>query len=132
MGGLTEQWLDREVGDWHRFKNRRQISSYLGLCPSENSSGQRHQQGSVTKCGNPRLRWALAETAWRLLRFQPDYRLVKKWKPRLLRPARHAGPPKAGVGGIGTGIRRGLVAAVHRPDHSAETGTTNGCLKTKR
>jgi transposase len=84
MGGLTEQLLDREVGDWHRFRNRRQVSSYLGLCPSENSSGQRQYQGSVTKCGNPRLRWALAEMAWRLVRFQPDYRLTQKWKPRLL------------------------------------------------
>jgi transposase len=44
MGGLTEQLLDREVGDWTRFKNRCQVSSYLGLCPSENSSGQRHQR----------------------------------------------------------------------------------------
>ena len=90
MGGLTEQLLDREVGDWTRFKNRRQVSSYLGLCPSENSSGQRHQQGHVTQCGNPRLRWALAEMAWRLIRFQPEYRLVKKWKPRLADP--HATP----------------------------------------
>ena len=86
MGELTEQVLDREVGDWTRFKNRRQVSSYLGLCPSENSSGQRQQQGSVTKCGNPRLRWALAEMAWRLIRYQPDYRLTKKWKTRLLDP----------------------------------------------
>lgn len=90
MGGLTEQLLDREVGDWTRFKNRRQVSSYLGLCPSENSSGQRQQQGHVTKCGNPRLRWALAEMAWRLLRYQPEYRLVKKWRPRFLDP--HATP----------------------------------------
>ena len=90
MGGLTEQLLDREVGDWHRFNNRRQVSSYLGLCPSENSSGQRHQQGHVTKCGNPRLRWALTELAWRLVRFQPDYRLTQKWQPRLLDP--HATP----------------------------------------
>ena len=90
MGGLTEQLLDREAGDWTRFKNRRQVSSHLGLCPSENSSGQRHQQGHVTKCGNPRLRWALAEMAWRLIRFQPEYRLTQKWKPRIADP--HATP----------------------------------------
>jgi transposase len=63
MGALSEQVIQREVGDWHRFKNRRQVSSYLGLCPSEKSSGPRQQQGSVTKCGNPRLRWALCELA---------------------------------------------------------------------
>jgi transposase len=77
LGELTEQIIAREVGDWRRFRNRRQVGSYLGLCPSEKSSGQRHQQGSVTKCGNPRLRWALCEAAWRLLKYQPEYRLCK-------------------------------------------------------
>jgi len=84
MGPLTQQVLDREATDWHRFKNRRQISSYLGLCPSQNSSGQRQHSGSVTKCGNPRLRWVLVEMAWRLVRFQPDYWRVRKWKNRWL------------------------------------------------
>ena len=83
MGPLTEQILQREAADWSRFKNRRQVSSYLGLCPSENSSGSRQQQGHITKSGNPRLRWALCEIAWRLLRWQPDYRGVKKWRQRL-------------------------------------------------
>jgi transposase len=83
MGRLTEQILQREAADWSRFKNRRQVSSYLGLCPSENSSGPRQQQGHITKSGNPRLRWALCELAWRLLRYQPNYRGVKKWRRRL-------------------------------------------------
>jgi len=69
-----------------RFKNRRQVSSYLGLCPSENSSGPRQQQGPITKSGNPRLRWVLCELAWRLLRWQPDYRGVKKWRQHLAGP----------------------------------------------
>jgi len=80
LGRLTEQILAREACDWSRFQNRRQVSSYLGLCPSENSSGPRHRQGHLTKTGNPRLRWALCEMAWRLLRYQPDYRGVKKWR----------------------------------------------------
>jgi transposase len=80
MGRLTEQILWREACDWSRFQNRRQVSSYLGLCPSENSSGARHRQGHISKNGNPRLRWALCETAWRLLCYQPDYRGVKKWR----------------------------------------------------
>ena len=94
MGGLTEQLLDREVGDWTRFKNRRQVSSYLGLCPSENSSGPRHQQGHVTKCGNPRLRWAFGEAAWRRLRDQPNYRLCKKWRAQILDPQTPGGRKK--------------------------------------
>ena len=56
LGKLTTVTLGREVCDWHRFKNRRQIASYTGLCPGEHSSGAKRVQGSVTKHGNPRLR----------------------------------------------------------------------------
>jgi transposase len=83
MGPLSEQVLQCEALDWNRFNNSRQVSSYLGLCPSENSSGPRQQKGHITKSGNPRLRWALCEMAWRLLRWQPEYRGVKKWGPHL-------------------------------------------------
>ena len=84
MGPLTEQILEREVGDWGRFKNRRQVSSYLGLCPSEYSSGGSQRKGGITKAGNGRLRQALCQIAWRLLAYQTDYWLVKKWQPQLL------------------------------------------------
>jgi transposase len=86
LGALTEQILQREACDWKRFQNRRQVSSYLGLCPSENSSGARQHQGHVTKSGNPRLRWALCEAAWRLVRYQPGYRGVLKWRKYLVGP----------------------------------------------
>lgn len=96
VGALTAHIVDREVGDWHRFGNRRQVSSYTGLCPSEHSSGGRQSQGSVTKSGNAGLRWALCEMAWRLLVWQPEYRLVKKWGPMLLN-ARTTGRKKKQV-----------------------------------
>src|SRR5262245_7877764 len=38
-GRLQRASLEREIGVWQRFKNRRQVSSYLGLCPSQNSFG---------------------------------------------------------------------------------------------
>jgi transposase len=104
LGQLTEQILVREVGDWTRFKNRRQVGSYLGLCPSEHSSGQRHQQGSVTKCGNPRLRWALCEAAWRLLKYQPGYRLCRKWRGQILDPRTLGGRKKQLVVALARGF----------------------------
>jgi transposase len=73
LGALTAATIDAEVLDWSRFKNRRQIASYTGLCPGESSSGARRRQGAVTKHGNPRLRHALVEAAWRLAQWQPDY-----------------------------------------------------------
>lgn len=94
LGALSQQIIEREVGDWHRFQNRRQVSSYLGLCPSEKSSGARQQHGHITKCGNPRLRWALCEAAWRLLKFQPEYRLCQKWRARIIDPQTPGGRKK--------------------------------------
>lgn len=86
LGKLTYEILEREVVDWHRFKNRRQVASYTGLCPREDSSDQRRFQGSINKHGNPRLRPALVEAQWRLCFFQPEYRLVQKWGPLLRDP----------------------------------------------
>jgi transposase len=82
LGKMTSVIIDREIGDWRRFNNRRQIASYTGLCPGEYSSGQKRLQSCVTKHGNPRLRAALVELAWRMVRFQPHYRAVRKWQHR--------------------------------------------------
>src|SRR5207248_9170196 len=54
LGKMTSVIIDREIGDWCRFNNRRQIASYTGLCTGEYSSGQSRLQGCVTKHGNPR------------------------------------------------------------------------------
>lgn len=86
LGKLTSEILEREVADWQRFKNRRQVASYTGLCPSEDSSSHRRFQGSINKHGNRRLRPVLVECSWRLCVFQPEYRVVKKWRPELLNP----------------------------------------------
>lgn len=83
FGALSVELLRREVCDWGRFQNRRQVGSYFGMCAAENTSGDRQHQGSITKTGNPRGRHVLIETAWRVLNFQPDYRLVKKFAPRI-------------------------------------------------
>ena len=73
MGALSTALIDAEVFDWSRFGNRRQVGSYTGLCPSEDSSDRRRRQGAVTKHGNPRVRHQLVEAAWRLAQWQPDY-----------------------------------------------------------
>jgi transposase len=87
FGALTSVVIDREVGNWHRFKNRRRVGSYTGLCPGEYSSGDTRVQTCVTKHGNPRLRAALVEAAWRLVRFQPNYQPVVKWRRILAKGA---------------------------------------------
>lgn len=84
LGKLTYEILEREVGDWNRFNNRRQVASYTGMCPREDSSDQRRFQGSINKHGNPRVRTPLVEASWRLIRFQPTYQAVAKWRAVLL------------------------------------------------
>lgn len=84
LGKLTSEILEREVADGERFKNRRQVASYTGLCPREDSSSQRRFQGSINKHGNRRLRPVLVEGAWRRLVFQPEYRAVKQWRAVML------------------------------------------------
>jgi transposase len=84
LGALTWVLLSRELLEWERFKNRRQVGSFTGLVASESSSGQSQRQGHITKVGNPRVRALLVELVWRLVHFQPEYRVVKKWRPRML------------------------------------------------
>ncbi len=94
LGALSSVVIDREVGNWARFTNRRQVGSYTGLCPGEYSSGKTRYQSCVTKHGNPRLRATLVETAWRLVRFQPNYRAVVKWRHLLGKGALAPGPAR--------------------------------------
>jgi len=89
MGRLTYQAVETEVANWERFKNRRQVGSYAGLCGGVSDSGQSTAELSITKAGNRRLRTDLVELAWRLLLYQPQYYLVKKWKAVLLNPKAH-------------------------------------------
>lgn len=77
IGALTWVLLQREVCDWHRFKNRRQVASYTGLCPGGHQSGGTRRDGHINRHGNPRVRHLLIELIWRLVRWQPGYPPVK-------------------------------------------------------
>ena len=56
--------LVAELGDITRFANPRQLMAYLGLVPSEHSSGRTRRQGGITKAGNGAARRMLIEAAW--------------------------------------------------------------------
>jgi transposase len=83
-GGLTHALLQRELINLERFKNARQVGNYFGLCPSENSTGDSRRLGPITKHGNPRLRRLMVELAWRIVRFQPKYVALQRWRSVLL------------------------------------------------
>jgi transposase len=60
---LTAFALTVELGDWHRFRPE-SLGPFLGLTPSEHSSGERRRQGAITKAGNGHVRRLLIEAAW--------------------------------------------------------------------
>jgi transposase len=64
MARVTAATLVAELGDITRFANPRQLMAYLGLVPSEHSSGGTRRQGGITKAGNGAARRMLIEAAW--------------------------------------------------------------------
>ena len=75
---LTAFALAVEIGDWNRFTGS-SIASFVGLVPSEHSSGASRVQGSITKTGNTHVRRLLVEAAWQ---HRPAYRPGKVMRDR--------------------------------------------------
>lgn len=64
VGLISAMTVLAELGDISRFDSPRQLMAYLGLVPSEHSSGGTRRQGGITKTGNGHVRRVLVETAW--------------------------------------------------------------------
>jgi transposase len=82
---ITAIGMLSELGDLSRFEHPRQLMAWLGVTPSEHSSGDRRRQGSITKNGNSYARKLLVEAAW-------SYRYPARVSPDIQR--RHEGIPK--------------------------------------
>ena len=61
---LSALGLVTEIGDFSRFSTAAELMAFVGLVPSEHSSGEKRQQGSITKVGNSHVRRLLVEAAW--------------------------------------------------------------------
>jgi len=84
VGPITATAFVATLDDVGRFRHAHQVMSYLGLVPSERSSGERQHRGRITKAGSPRVRWLLVEAAWRILRSrQPEAAPLKAWAARV-------------------------------------------------
>lgn len=70
---VTAVTIVAELGDLRRFGTASELMSFLGLVPSEHSSGDRTSRGSITRAGNTHVRRALVESAWSY-RFRPALR----------------------------------------------------------
>ena len=87
---LTAAGLCAEIGDFDRFRHPAQVMSYLGVVPSEHSSGERRRRGPITKSGSQHARRLLVEAAWHyrrpprvagsLARRQTRRRAARSWR----------------------------------------------------
>ena len=78
---LTAITILTEIFEFGRFQSPRHLMSYLGLTPSEDSSGEKQKKGAITKAGNKRIRRLLNETAWHYRhRYVPSKVLKKRRK----------------------------------------------------
>jgi transposase len=88
MALVNAATLIAELGDLSRFANPRQLMAYLGLVPSEHSSGARVRRGGLTKAGNNAARRLLIEAAWCYrfpARVSRELRLRQEAQPRPIR-----------------------------------------------
>lgn len=83
---IAAMTLVAELQDFLRFESPRQLMAYLGLVPSEHSSGPKRRQGAITKAGNSAARRMLVEVAW-------HYRMEPRVSPIIA--ARQDGLPEA-------------------------------------
>jgi transposase len=84
-----------EIGDFRRFSSAAQFMAFLGLVPSEHSSGNKRRQGGITKAGNSHLRRLLVEAAWHYRSYHPTSRVLVERRrgvdPRIISYVNRAG-----------------------------------------
>lgn len=92
IGATSARVLANELGDTLQFNNERQLFSYVGLTPSEHSSGDRVRQGHITRQGKAIIRKILVQAAWKAIGLDPSLQAIYD------RIAQKAGGKRAIVG----------------------------------
>jgi transposase len=86
IGWIVASRALARIGDWRELKNVRQLGGFLGLVPTENSTGDKSDRGSITHTGDGRLRSKLIQAAWSAIRQDGElrefYRSVWRTHPR--------------------------------------------------
>ena len=80
VGPVTASAFVATIDDITRFHSAHELEAYLGVVPSERSSGEKRQLGRITNAGNGRMRWLLVEAAWQILRSKsPATAALRAW-----------------------------------------------------
>jgi transposase len=90
IGWIVASQLLARIGDWREIKNVRQLGGFLGLVPTEHSTGDRTHRGSITHSGDGRLRSKLIQASWSAIR--QDGELRESFRAVCRTHARHLAP----------------------------------------
>jgi transposase len=86
IGWIVASQLLARIGDWRELINVRQLAGFLGVVPTEHSTGDRTERGAITHTGDGRLRSKLIQAAWSAIRQDGElrafYRVVCRRHPR--------------------------------------------------
>jgi transposase len=74
IGWIVASQLLARIGDWRELKNVRQLAGFLGLVPTEHSTGERTDRGSITRTGDERLRSKMVQASWSAIRKDAELR----------------------------------------------------------
>ena len=90
IGWIVASQLLARIGNWRELKNVRQLAGFLGVVPTENSTGDKTDRGSITRTGHGRLRSKLIQASWSAIR--QDGELREFYTSVCRRHPRHVGP----------------------------------------
>jgi transposase len=74
IGWIVASQLLARIGDWRELTNIRQLAGFLGLVPTEHSTGERTDRGSITRTGDERLRSKMIQASWSAIRKDQELR----------------------------------------------------------
>jgi transposase len=106
IGPITAMTYKTEIFDPMRFSDSRTVGAYLGMTPTQYSSGEIHKQGRISKCGSKELRSLLTESGVVILTRSKKWSKLKAWGLKLMR--------KKGIRKAALAVGRKLAVIMHR------------------
>jgi transposase len=106
IGPITALTYKAEIFDPSRFPNSRTVGAYLGMTPTQYSSGETQKQGRISKCGSMELRSLLTEAGVVVLTRSQKWSKLKAWGLKLMR--------KKGLKKASLAVGRKLAVIMHR------------------
>lgn len=106
IGPITAMNFKMEIDDPKRFQKSRSVGAYLGMTPTQYSSGETQKQGRISKCGSKELRHLLMEAGFVIITRSTKWSKLKAWGMKLMR--------KHGLKKAALAVGRKLAVIMHR------------------